>query len=93
MIYLNHLDLDKLFLESKGIAIFLEILGLTGKLFNKGKLSEIKELYLKLKSQFKDRFYIEIQRHGDQNETGLKNHLDVSLELEIPIIATNEVLS
>ena len=34
----------------------------------KVNLKEIKELYIKLKSQYKDRFYIEIQRHGDQNE-------------------------
>ena len=39
-----------------------------------------------------DRFYIEIQRHGDQNENGFeKFNLKKSLELEIPIIATNEV--
>ena len=27
-----------------------------------------KKIYSKLKSKYEDRFYIEIQRHGDQNE-------------------------
>ena len=37
-------------------------------------------------------FILEIQRHGDQNELGFeKFNLNKSLELEIPIIATNEV--
>ena len=49
-------------------------------------------LYKKLNSNFGDRFYIEIQRHNDQNELGFeKFNLKKSLELEIPIIATNEV--
>ena len=66
--------------------------GLFGKLFDKGKFTEITTLYTKLKSKFEDRFYIEIQRHGDQNEvTFEKFNLSHSLKLEIPIIATNEV--
>ncbi len=41
---------------------------------------------------FGDRFYLEIQRHNDSNELGFeKFNLNKSLELEIPIIATNEV--
>ena len=47
---------------------------------------------IKLKKTFDDRFYIEIQRHNDQNEIGFeKFNLKKSLDLEIPIIATNEV--
>ena len=35
---------------------------------------------------------MEIQRHGDENELGFeKFNLNKSLELEIPLIATNEV--
>ena len=49
-------------------------------------------MYNKIKSKFNDRFYLEIQRHNDQNELGFeKFNLKKSLELEIPIIATNEV--
>ena len=47
---------------------------------------------IKLKKNFGDRFYIEIQRHNDPNEIGFeKFNLKKSLDLEIPIIATNEV--
>ena len=68
------------------------VFGLFGKLFDKGKFSEILELYKKFKSNFGDRFYLEIQRHNDQNELGFeKFNLTKSFELEIPLIATNEV--
>ena len=37
-------------------------------------------------------FYLEIQRHGDDNETSFEKHnLKQSNDLKIPIIATNEV--
>ena len=77
-----------------GIAIFSgTINGLFGKLFDKGKFSEIDELYSKLKSKFiKIDFILEIQRHNDQNEISFeKFNLKKSLDLEIPLIATNEV--
>ncbi|MDC1077944.1 DNA polymerase III subunit alpha, partial [Candidatus Pelagibacter sp.] len=88
-----HIDFEELLKDNTGVAIFSgTIFGLFGELFNKGKFSDIFELYKKLKLNFDDRFYIEIQRHGDQNELGFeKFNLNKSLELEIPIIATNEV--
>jgi DNA polymerase III subunit alpha len=88
-----HLDFDKLLDNNEGIAIFSgTIFGLFGKLFKKGKFTEINELYAKLKSKYSDRFYLEIQRHGDQNEIAFENfNLSKSSKLEIPIIATNEV--
>ena len=88
-----HLNIDELFKIKDGVAFFSgTINGLFGKLFDKGKLKEIEDLYLKLKSRFNDAFYIEIQRHGDQNEDNFERfNLSKSLELEIPIIATNEV--
>tara|TARA_B100001121_G_scaffold56723_1_gene50160 strand:- start:789 stop:4199 length:3411 start_codon:yes stop_codon:yes gene_type:complete len=88
-----HLDIEKLLEIKDGVAIFSgTINGLIGILFDKGKFNEIDELYLKLKKKFGDRFYIEIQRHNDQNEVSFeKFNLLRSHELEIPIIATNEV--
>ena len=49
--------------------------------------------YIKdLSSKFNDNFYLEIQRHGDQNEIAFeKFNLEQSLKIKIPIIATNEV--
>ncbi len=88
-----HLDFEELLLKPEGVALFSgTIYGLFGQLFDKGKFTEIKELYLKIKSNYQDKFYIEIQRHGDHNETSFeKFNLSQSLKLEIPLIATNEV--
>ena len=88
-----HLSFSELLNIDKDVALFSgTINGLFGQLFNKGKFTEIKELYSKLKFKFQDRFYIEIQRHNDQNEIAFeKFNLNESLNLEIPIIATNEV--
>ncbi len=88
-----HVDFELLLSNSKGVAVFSgTVFGLFGKLFDKGKFSEIDELYDKIKNAFDDRFYLEIQRHNDQNEIGFeKFNLKKSLDLEIPIIATNEV--
>ncbi len=88
-----HLDFELLLKNSKGVALFSgTVFGLFGQLFDKGKFTEIDELYSKIKGIFGDRFYLEIQRHNDQNEIGFeKYNLKKSLDLEIPIIATNEV--
>ena len=88
-----HLDFLELLNKTDGVALFSgTINGLFGQLFDKGKFTEIQELYLKLKSKYNDRFYIEIQRHQDQNEIAFeKFNLSTTLNLEIPLIATNEV--
>ncbi len=88
-----HLDFNELLSQTEGVSIFSgTINGLFGQLFDKGKFTEIENLYSILKSKYNDRFYIEIQRHGDLNENGFeKFNLSKSLDLEIPIIATNEV--
>ena len=88
-----HLDFNKLLEDSEGVAIFSgTVFGLFGQLYDKGKFSEIHDLYNKLKLEFTDRFYLEIQRHNDQNELGFeKFNLNQSLKLKIPLIATNEV--
>ena len=88
-----HVDFELLLNNSEGVAIFSgTVFGLFGKLFDKGKFTEIDDLYIKIKKTFGNKFYIEIQRHNDQNEIGFeKFNLKKSLDLEIPIIATNEV--
>ena len=79
--------------RNDGVSVFSgTINGLIGQLFNKGKFSDIEELYSKIKLAYGDKFYLEIQRHGDQNEISFeKFNLSLSSKLEIPIIATNEV--
>ncbi len=88
-----HVTFDHLLNNSEGVALFSgTVFGLFGKLFDKGKFTEIHDLYNKIKLKFSDRFYIEVQRHNDLNETGFeKFNLTKSSDLEIPIIATNEV--
>ena len=89
-----HIDINHLLeLDNKGISIFSGTKsGLFGKLFDKGKIVEITNLYKNFVKNFQDRFYLEIQRHNDSDEIVFeKFNLDQSNKLEIPIIATNEV--
>ena len=88
-----YLDIEELLLNNDGIILLSgSINGFFGKLFTKGRLTEISEFYSKLKKIFNDRFYLEIQRHGDQNEIEFeKYNLKKSHDIQIPIIATNEV--
>ncbi len=88
-----HVDIQELLNKNDGLSVFSgTVLGFFGQLFKKGRYEEIKNLYSKLKFKYGDKFYIEIQRHGDEHEIGFeKYNLSKSLELKIPLIATNEV--
>jgi len=88
-----HLDIKELFSNTEGILLLSgTIQGLFGKLFQKSRLDEVTSLYKSLSSKFHDKFYLEIQRHGDQNEIAFeKFNLEQSSKGKIPIIATNEV--
>ena len=88
-----HLDFSKLLKKNNGVAIFSgTVYGLFGKMFNKGNSNEIGDLYSQLKSFYDDKFYIEIQRHGEKEEKNFeKFNLSQSHKLEIPLIATNEI--
>ena len=88
-----HCKFEDLLENTNDIILFSgSINGLVGKLFNKGKFEEIEEVYKILKKNFNDCFYIEIQRHNDQNEKAFENfNLNLSKKLDIPIIATHEV--
>jgi len=88
-----HLDINELLTDTDGVILLSgTIQGLFGKLFDKGRFEEITKLYENLSSKFDDRFYLEIQRHGDPNEFAFeKYNLEQSSKIKIPIIATNEV--
>ena len=61
-------------------------------LVDDGKYQEIEEIYNILISNYKESFYIEIQRHDDENEKKFeKFNLQKSNELNIALIATQEV--
>ena len=82
-----HLDFNELLKKNNGVSLFSgTINGLFGQLFDKGKFSEIEDLYIKLKSNYSDRFYIEVQRHGDLNEASYeKFNLNKIITLRITI--------
>jgi len=88
-----HLDLKEVLVDTEGVLLLSgTIHGLFGKLFQKRRLEEITNIYKNLSSNFNDNFYLEIQRHGDQNEIAFeKFNLEQSSKIKIPIIATNEV--
>ena len=88
-----YLVFEEILKDNNGIAILSgTVNGFFGKLFDKGKFTDITSLLTKLKLNYGNRFYIEIQRHSDLNEDEFeKFNLSQSEKLKIPIIATNEV--
>ena len=88
-----HCEIDDLVNNSDGIIVLTgSIRCFFGSLFNKGLFKEIEELLIKLKEKFEDNIYIEIQRHNDINEKDFENfNLKISENLELPIIASNEI--
>ena len=88
-----HCSIDDLTKYSEGIIVLSgSVNNLIGSIFNKGLVDELDELIKLLNKNFKDNFYLEIQRHGDKNEKEFEIYnLNLSKKYEIPIIATNEV--
>ncbi len=63
-----------------------------GKLFSKNKLKDLEQILNSLKNNFKDRLYLEIQRHNEPQEKNFENFLlNVSKTLQLPLIATQEI--
>ena len=88
-----HCDINDLILDPEGIIILSgSLFSLSGKLFLKNKLTDLIEFYALIQQNFKNSFYLEIQRHNDQNEKQFEQfNLNTSKKLNIPIIATHEV--
>ena len=87
-----HITFDMLKEKSEGlIALSGGIKGVIGKalLANNKQLAE--EKCLELKNLFKDRFYIEIQRHNIPDEIQTEgDFLNLAYKHNIPLVATNE---
>ncbi len=63
-----------------------------GKLFYKNKLKDFEETLNSLKSSFKNRLYLEIQRHNEPQEKNFENYLlNTSKSLQLPLIASQEI--
>ena len=66
--------------------------GLFGKLFKLNKLKQIEKSIKELKNIFKDRFYLELQRHKENDEENYENFIIKLSEVnQIPLIATQEI--
>jgi len=66
--------------------------GLFGELFKLNKLKQIEETLKNLKNIFKDRFYLEIQRHNEVGEENYENFIIKLSEVnQIPLMATQEI--
>jgi len=62
-----------------------------GRLFYSNKVKHLEKIIEKLKSSFKDRLYIEIQRHGEDQEENYENYLlKLSSSYNLPLIAGQE---
>ena len=63
-----------------------------GQLFYKNKLKDFEKIISSLNKIFKDRLYIEVQRHGELQEKNFENYLlNISKSFKLPLIATQEV--
>jgi DNA polymerase-3 subunit alpha len=63
-----------------------------GNLFKLNKTKKIETILIKLNKIFKNKLYIEIQRHGEQEEKNFENYLiNISKTNNIPLIASQEV--
>ena len=66
--------------------------GFFGKLFKLNKLKQIEDTVKELKNIFKDRFYLEIQRHNESGEEKYENFIiKISENIQVPLLATQEV--
>jgi DNA polymerase-3 subunit alpha len=64
---------------------------LFGKLFKLNKLKVIEQSIASIKKIFKDRFYLEVQRHNDPGEKIFENYLiELSNKFKLPLIASQE---
>ena len=65
--------------------------GLIGRPLLAGKYEYAKQIAKKMQTAFGDRLYIELMRHGmDQEQQTEEDFLQLALDLNIPIVATND---
>ena len=85
--------LENLYSNPEGLVILSgTIYDLFGKLYKLNKLDIIKNLLKKLNESFQNNFYIEIQRHFEDDEKNFEDFLiSISSELKVPLISSQEV--
>ena len=85
--------LENLYNNPEGLVLLTgTVYDLFGKLFKLNKLDLIKNLLKNLYKTFQNNFYIEIQRHLENDEKNYEDFLlSVSSELKLPLISSQEV--
>lgn len=91
--YKPRIDRDFLSKHSEGlIALSACLGGEVQKAILNNNLEEAKEVALFYKETFKDGFYLELQNHGMEEQKKVNEvNIRISKELEIPLVATNDV--
>ncbi len=86
-------ELEDLYNNSNGLVVLSgTVYDLFGKLFKLNKLNLIKNSLKKLNKVFQNDFYIEIQRHLENDEKNFEDFLiSISSELNVPLISSQEV--
>jgi DNA polymerase III subunit alpha len=86
-------DLNDLIENNEGLILLTgNYYNFFGKLFYANKTKDFQKIIKSFKTYFEDRFYFEIQRHGEKDEKNFENHLlNYSKSFKIPLIATQEV--
>jgi len=87
-----HITFDELLAHSEGLLLLTGgSEGILARPILDGHPEFATELAQKLKEAFKDRLYIEIQRHGTEKERQTEeDFLKIAYDLNIPLVATNE---
>ncbi len=85
--------LENLYNNSEGLTVLSgTVYDLFGKLFKLNKLNLIQKLLEDLNKNFKNNFYIEIQRHGEKDEKNYEDFLiSLSSKVKAPLISSQEV--
>jgi len=88
-----HIDLEFLESHSDGLIVLSGgPIGPIGQLLLNSQFDAAGKLTERLKAAFPGRFYMEIMRHGMEQDKTTENHfLDLAYNRDIPIVATNDV--
>ena len=88
-----HCKFEDLFKIEEGVTLLSgSINGLIGDLFKKNLIDDIDEIFNSINKKFKNRFYLEIQRHRDIGEDIYERFLlEKSKKFDFPLLASHEV--
>ncbi len=88
-----HIHIDALKAKSDGIIVLTGgVKGPIGRLLLEKQSKEAEAVLLSLHEAFGDRLYIELMRHGDEQEDKIEQaQIDLAYKHNIPLVATNDV--